>query len=167
MDSNPTDDDGYDTVTGDNLTTQMVPELFTGRPMQSRNKRLHQQSINDDMLNTTLPAQQIPVIANNRDVPSEAPADPFNRLADVIMGMNNKSSAQTVMVRPVSTTTLTFDGKCEKFELFDELFHTIIKMQPDMTDAMKTFIPYCAKTPYRPSANRQTLEDILAILRRK
>ena len=51
--------------------------------------------------------------------------------------MNNRPSAQTLMVRPVSTTTLTFDGKSEKFELFEDLFHTMIKMQPDMTKTMK------------------------------
>ena len=51
--------------------------------------------------------------------------------------MNNRPSAQTLMVRPVSATTLTFDGKSEKFELFEDLFHTMIKMQPDMTETMK------------------------------
>ena len=59
-----------------------------------------------------------PVPTSNRDVPSETLIDPINRLADVSMGMNSKPSAQTLMVRPVSTTILTFDGKSEKFELF-------------------------------------------------
>ena len=36
------EDDGYDMVTGANLTPQMVPEFLTGRPMQSRNKSSHQ-----------------------------------------------------------------------------------------------------------------------------
>ena len=51
--------------------------------------------------------------------------------------MNNRSSAQTRMVRPVSTTTLTFYGKFQKFEHFEDLFHTMIKVQPEMTEAMK------------------------------
>ena len=51
--------------------------------------------------------------------------------------MNNRPSAQTLMVRPVSTTTMTFDGKSEKFELSEDLFDTMIKMQPDMTETMK------------------------------
>ena len=38
------------------------------------------------------------------------------------------------MVRPVSTTILTFNGKPEKFELLEGLFHTKIKMQPEMTE---------------------------------
>ena len=168
------EDDGYDMVTGANLTPQMVPEFLTGRPMQSRNKSSHQQCVNDDTLDTTLPAQIPTVPTNNRDVPSEPSIDPINRLADVIMGMNNKPSAQTLMVRPVNTTTLTFDGKSEKFELFEDLFHTMIKMQPDMTETMKInhFLSLLRKNALQTfrninSANRQTLEDILAVFRRK
>ena len=43
------------------------------------------------------------------------PSDPINRLAEVLVGMNNRPSVQTLMVRPVSTTTLTFEGKSEKY----------------------------------------------------
>ena len=168
------DENGYDMVTGANLTPQMVPEILTGRPMQSQNKTPHQQCVNDDTLDTTIPAQIPPVPTNNRDVPSEAPKDPINRLADVIMGMNNKPSAQTLMVRPVSTTTLTFDGESEKFELFEDLFYTMIKMQPDMTETMKinhfhSLLRKNALQTFRNinSANRQTLEDILAVFRGK
>ena len=158
-------------VTGANLTPKMVPDFLTGRPMQSRNKTPRQQCINDDTLDTTLPAQQIPPHGNTN---SEPPIDPINRLADVIMGMNNKPSAQTLMARPVSTTTLTFDGKSEKFELFEDLFHTMIKMQPDMTEAMKinhfhSLLRINALETFRNinTAKRQTLEDVLAVFRRK
>ena len=41
------------------------------------------------------------------------------------------------MLKPVSTNTLFFDGKNEKFELFEDLFHKMHKMQPEMTKAMK------------------------------
>ena len=167
------DENGYDMVTGANLTPQMVPEFLTGRPMQSQNKTPHKQCVNDDTLDTTIPAQIPPVPTNNRDVPFGAPIDPINRLADV-MGMNNKPSAQTLMVRPVNTTTLTIDDKSEKFELFEDLFHTMIKMQPDMTETMKInhFHSLLRKHALQTfcivnSANRQTLEDILAVFRRK
>ena len=46
-------ENGYDMVTGANLTPQMVPEILTGRPMQSRNETPHQQGVND----TTSPYQ--------------------------------------------------------------------------------------------------------------
>ena len=41
------------------------------------------------------------------------------------------------MLTPVSTNRLMFDGKNEKFELFEHLFHTMLKMQPEMTEAVK------------------------------
>ena len=100
------------------------------------------------------------------------PIDPFTRLADVLTGMTNKPTSQTLMVPPVTTTTLTFDGKSEKFELFEDLFHTMIKMQPDMTEAMKinhfhSLLRKNALQTFRNinSANRQTLEDVLAVFR--
>ena len=73
----------------------------------------------------------------SRRLQVELPSDTNNRFAEVFVGMNNRSSAQTLMVRPVSTTTLTFDGKPEKLEFFEDLFHTMIKMQPDRIEAMK------------------------------
>ena len=176
VDSQKSDDDyGYDMVTGANLTlSPMVPEFLTGRPMQSRNKTSHQQCVNDATLDTTIPAKLSTVPTNSQDAPSEPPIDPINRLADVIMGMNTKPSAQTLMVRPVSTTTLTFDGKSEKFQLFEDLFHIMIKMQPDMTETMKinhfhSLLRKNALQTFRNinSANRQALEDILAVFRRK
>ena len=69
---------------------------------------------------------------------SESPVDPINRLADVIIGMHNKLSAQTLMARPVSTAALIFDSESEKFEMFADFFHTMIKMQPEMTETMKS-----------------------------
>ena len=157
------DEIGYDMVTGANLTPQMVPEFLTGRPMQSQNKIPHQLCVHDDTLDTTIPAQIQPVPTNNRDVPFEAPIDPINRLADVIMGMNNKPSAQTLMVRPVNTTTLTFDGKSEKFELLEDIFHTMIKMQPDMSETMKInhFQSLLGKMRYRPFVTSIQLIDKL------
>ena len=88
--------------------------------------------------------------------------------------MNNRPSAQTLMIRPVSTTTLTFDGKSEKLELFRDLFHTMISMQPDMTGTMKmnhfhSLLRNNALQTFRNinTANRQTLKNILAVFRRK
>ena len=172
VDFEQSDDDGYDMVTGANLTPHMVPEFLTGRPMQSRNNIPQQNDDNDALLDTTLSAQQMPM--RTTEAITEPPVDPINRLADVIMGMNTKQPSQTLMVRPVSTTTLTFDGKSEKFELFKDLFHTMIKMQPDMTETMKinhfhSLLRKNALQTFRNinSTNRQTLEDILAVFRRK
>ena len=90
VDFEQSDDEGYDMVTGANLTPPLVPEFLTGRPMQSRNTIPLQNPSTDDTLETTLQAQQNPIPINNQETPQEPPVDPINRLADVIMGINNK-----------------------------------------------------------------------------
>ena len=152
-------------VTGANSNPRMVPEFLTGRPMQPREPLQHQNSANEE--------SQDPEPSVNETTNTTTPTDPINRL-EVLVGINHRPSAQTLMVRPVSTTTLTFDGKSEKFELFEDLFHTMIKMQPDMTETMKinhfhSLLRKNALQTFRNinTANRQTLEDILAVFRRK
>ena len=110
----------HDMVTGAYPTPHMVPEFLTGRPMQPREPLQRHNSTNPESQDTI---PQVP-----ETTAPTTPSDPINRLAEVLVGMNNGPSAQTLMVRPVSTTTLTFDGKSEKFELFEDLFHTMIKI---------------------------------------
>ena len=69
---------------------------------------------------------------------------------------------------------MTFNGKSEKFELFEDLFHPMIKMQPDMSEQMKiihfhSLLRMNALQTFRNTSisNRQFLEDVLVILRRK
>ena len=154
-----TDEEDCDMVTGANLTPHMVPEFLTGRPMQYREPLQRQNSNADEPLDHSPQVQE--------PASQTTPSDPINRLAEVLVGVNNRPSAQTLMVRPVSTTTLTFDSKSEKFELFEDFFHTMIKMQPDMTETMKINRKNALQT-FRNinTANRQTLEDILAVFRR-
>ena len=116
----------YDMVTGDNESPNQVPEFLTGRIL-SRNHL--DQSYEDINLNTTIPAQERPAPV--------AESDPITRLADVLTNMQNRPTAQQLTIRPVNSNTMTFDGKSEKFELFEDLFHTMIKMQPEMTEQMK------------------------------
>ena len=140
--------------------------LLTGRPMQSREPLQRQNSNNDGS------QDQVPTVQENTS--PTTPTDPINRLAELLVGMNNRPSAQTLMVRPVSTTTLTFDGKSEKLELLEDLFHTMIKMQRDMTETTKinhfhSLLRKNALQTFRNinTTNRQTLEDIFAVFRRK
>ena len=150
-------------VTGANETQQPIPEFLTGRIHSIPNLE-RQQSNHNVSLDTTLPAPEPEV--------TEPPQDPLNRLADVLVNLQNKP--QTMTIRPVQTTPMTFDGKSEKFELFEDLFHTMIKMQPAMTEQMKinhfhSLLRKGALQTFRNinSINRQTLEDVLIIFRRK
>ena len=150
-------------VTGANEAQQPIPEFLSGRIHSIPNLE-RQQSNHNVSLDTTLPAP-------DPEVP-ESTQDPLNRLADVLVNLQNKP--HTMTIRPVQTTPMTFDGKSEKFELFEDLFHTMIKMQPAMTEQMKinhfhSLLRKGALKTFRNinSINRQTLEDVLVIFRRK
>ena len=150
-------------VTGANELQQQVPEFLTGR-IHSQPDLQRQESTHDTTLDTTLPVAE-PVTA-------EQPQDPINRLTDVFVNLQNKP--QSMKIRPVTTNPVTFDGKTEKFELFEDLFHTMIKMQPAMTEQMKiihfhSLLRKGALQTFRNinSRNRQTLEDVLVNFRKK
>ena len=150
-------------VTGAIDTQQQIPEFLTGRIHSIPNLE-RQQSNHNVSLDTTLPAPDL-------EVP-ETSQDPLNRLADVLVNLQNKP--QNMTIRPVQTTPMTFDGKSEKFEFFEDLFHTMIKMQPTMTEQIKInhFLSLLRKGALQTfrninSTNRQTLEDVLVIFRRK
>ena len=77
-------------------------------------------------------------------------------------------------IRLVTATPMKFDGKSEKFENFEDFFHTMIKIQPTMTEKMKIFhfhslLRKGALQTFRNInfLNRQTLQDVLVIFRRK
>ena len=153
----------HDMVTGDNESPNPVPEFLTGR-IPSRTHL--NQSYEDINLDTTIPAHE--------RIATAADPDPITRLADVLTTMQNRPTAQQLTIRPVNSNTMTFDGKSEKFELFEDLFHTMIKMQPEMTEQMKinhfhSLLRKNALQTFRNinSTNRQTLEDVLVIFRRK
>ena len=150
-------------VTGAIDTQQQIPEFLTGRIHSIPNLE-RQQSNHNVSLDATLPAPGL-------EVP-ETSQDPLNRLADVLVNLQNKPHNMTII--PVQTTPMTFDGKNEKFELFEDLFLTMIKMQPTMTEQMKinhfrSLLRKGALQTFRNinSINRQTLEDVLVIVRRK
>ena len=152
-----------DMVTGANEAQKQIPEFLIGRIHSILNLE-RQQSNHNVSLDTTLlaPVQEDP----------ETPQDPLNRLADVLVNLQNKP--QTMTIQPVQTTPMTFDGKGENIELSEDLFHTMIKMQPAMTEQMKinhfhSLLRRGALQTFRNinSTNRQTLEDVLVIFRRK
>ena len=153
----------HDMVTGDNESPNQIPEFLTGR-ISSRNHL--DRSFEDINLDTTIPAQE--------RIATAADSDPITGLADVLTTMQNRPTAQQLTIRPVNSNTMTFDGKSEKFELFEDLFHTMIKMQPEMTEQMKInhFHSLLRKNALQTfknisSSNLQTLEDVLVIFRRK
>ena len=98
----------------------------------------------------------------------------INRLVDAITGIATQQRPQAAtMLKPVSTNTLIFNCKNEKFELFEDLFHTMLKMQPEMTEAMKInhFHAHLRKEAFQTfrnisALNKKTL-DVIIVFRRK
>ena len=88
--------------------------------------------------------------------------------------VNNNSNRISKLPKSLTTTMPTFDGKSEKFELFEDLFQTSLKIHNQLTeedkinyfhslmrgDALQTFKNIS-------SPNRKNLTEILTVFRRK
>ena len=100
--------------------------------------------------------------------------DPVNQIA---MAIEKRAScnSQPSLFHPKNT--LTFNGKLEKnekFEYFEDLFHTTLRMQPALTEEMKInhFHAHLRGLALKTFKNIErtpttTLEDILVVFRRK
>ena len=159
-------------VTGKTAQTKQFPEFLTGRIVTPRNPPSHQyQNLSTQVLqDNNLPTVEQTPRNQNSDANNS-----INRLADAIAGIATQQQPQVAtMLKPVSTYTLIFDGKNEKFELFEDLFHTMPKMQPEMTEAMKInhFHAHLRKEALQTfrnisALNKKTLDDVLIVFRRK
>ena len=152
--------------------TNQIPEFFTRRTQTPRNPSSHQcQNLSTQVSqDNNLPVvQQTPT---NQDLNAN---NSINRLADALAGITTQQRPQAApMLKPVSTKTLIFDGKNEKFELFEDLFHTMLKMQPEMTETMKInhFHAHLRKEALQTfrnisTVNKKTPDDVLIVFRRK
>ena len=72
------------------------------------------------------------------------------------------------MLKPVSTNTIVFDEENEQFEFFEDLFHTMLKVQSEMTEAMKInhFRAHLRRKAFQTlrkisASNKETLDDVL------
>ena len=132
------------------------------------NRQLHRQS--SQRLNDTLGSRA----DQNTSTSTTNPFDPVNQIALAIEKLANKNTPQSLF-HPKNT--LTFNGKNEKneqFEYFEDLFHTTLRMQPNLTEEMKInhFHAHLRGLALKTFKNIQrtpntTLEDILKVFRRK
>ena len=162
----------YHMVTGQTAQPNQFPEFLTGRILTPRNPPSHQYQ------NLSTQVSQDNNLAVFEQTPRNQNSDANNsnnRLADATAGIATQQRPQAAtMLNPVSTNTLIFDGKNEKFELFEDLFHTMLKMQPEMTEAIKIndFHAYLRKEALQTfrnisALNKKTLDDVLIVFRRK
>ena len=159
-------------VTGQTAQTIQFPEFLTGRIQTPRNPSSHQYQ---DLSTQVSHDNNLPLVEQTPTNQNLEANNSINRLADAIAGITTQQRPQAAtMLKPVSTNTLIFDGKNEKFELFEDLFHTMLKMQPEMTEVMKInhFLAHLRKEAVQTfrnisAVNRKTLDDVLIVFRRK
>ena len=155
-------------VTGQTAHINQIPEFLTGRTQTSRNPSSHQYQ---NLSTQVSQDNNLPVVEHTPTHQNLDANNSINRLADAIAGITTQQPSQaTTMLKPVSTSTLIFDGKNEKFELFEDLFHTMLKMQPEMTEAMKINHSHAhlrkeALQTFRniSAVNMKTLDDVLIV----
>ena len=158
-------------LTGQTAQTNQFPEFLTGRTITPRESPLHQYQ---NLSTQVSQDNNLPVVEQTPTNQNLEANNSINRLVDAIAGVTTQQRPQAVtMLKPVSTNTLIFDGKNEKFELFEDLFHTMLKMQPEMTEAMKInhFHAHLRKEALQTfrnisAVNKKTLDDGLIVFRR-
>ena len=111
--SNPT----HPMVTGQTTQTNQIPEFLTGRILTPRNSPSHQNP------NLSTQVSQDTNLTMVEQTPRTQNLDAYisiNLLADAIEDIATQQRRQAAtMLKPVPTNTLIFDGKNEKFELFE------------------------------------------------
>ena len=159
-------------VTGQTAQTNQFPEFVTGRISSPRNPPSHQYQ---NLSTQVSQDNNLPMVEKTPRNQNSDANNSIHRLADAIAGIATQQRPQAAtMLKPVSTNTLIFDGKNEKFELFEDLFHTMLKMQPEMTEAMKInqFHAHLRKEALQTfrnisALNKETLDGVLIVFRRK
>ena len=159
-------------VTGQTAPANQFPEFLTGRIVTPRNPPSHQYQ---NLSTQVSQDNNLPMVEQTPRNQNPDANNSINRLADAIAGIATQQRPQAAtMLKPVSTNTLIFDGKNEKFELFEDLFHTMLKVQPEMTGGMKInhFHAHLRKEALQTfrnisSSNKKTLDDVLIVFRRK
>ena len=163
---------GHHMVTGQTAQTNQFPEFLTGRTITPRESPLHQYQ---NLSTQVSQDKNLPVVEQTPTNQNLETNNSINRLVDAIAGITTQQRPQAAtMLKPVSANTLIFDGKNEKLELFEDLFNTMLKMQPEMTEAMKInhFHAHLRKEALQTfrnitAVNKKTLDDVLIVFRRK
>ena len=159
-------------VTGQTAQTNQFHEFLTGRFLTPRNPPSHQYQ---NLSTQVSQDNNLPVVEQTPRNQNSDANNSINRLVDAIAGIATQQRPQVAtMLKLVSKNTLIFNGKNEKFELFEDLFHTMLKMQQEMTESMKInhFHAHLRKEALQTFRNisalkKKTLDDVLLVFRRK
>ena len=166
---------------------EVVGENFENLPSFSGNQanRSFGSEINQDLIvNTTAegcnmvtgastPTPQAPHVINQQQ-PATHPGDYIQKLVDTVHSMAQQHNGIPRLPKALSSTMPTFDGKSEKFELFEDLFNTSLKVYPQITEAEKinyfhSLMRGEALQTFRNMTvdTKNNLDDILLVFRRR
>ena len=159
-------------VTRQTIETNQIVEFLTGRNLTPLDPPSHQHQNLSTQISQN---NNLPILEQVRRYQNSESNNSINRLVEAIAGIATQQRLQAAtMLKPVSTNTTFFDGKNEKFELLDNLFHTEFKMQPETTETMKSkhFHALLRKETLQifrkiSASNRRTPVDELMVFRRK
>ena len=159
-------------VTGQTTRANQIPEFLSGRISTPRNPPSHQYQ---KMSTQASQDNNLPMVEQTPRNQNSDANNSIDCLVDAIAAFATQQQLQrATMLKPVSNNTIIFDGKNEKFELFEDLFHTKLKMQPEMREAMKInqFHAHLQKEALQifgniSASNRKTLIGVLFVFRRK
>ena len=94
--------------------------------------------------------------------------------SSISANFNNNITQMSKVPKSLTTTMLTFDGKSKKFELFEDLSQTSLKihnqlMEEDKINYFHSLMRGVALQTFKniPSPNRENLGEILTVFRRK
>ena len=77
------------------------------------------------------------ILENTKQRASNDHSFSTNKLAETIAGVASQQRPTAfAILKPASTTTFFFDGKNETFGIFENFFHSMLKMQSDMIEAI-------------------------------
>ena len=159
-------------VTGQTAPPNQFPEFLTGRIVTPRNTPSHQYQ---NLSTQVSQDNNLPMVEQTPRNQNSDANNSINRLADALAGIATQQRPQAAtMLKPVSTNTLIFDAKNEKLDFFENLFHTMLKIQPEMTEAVKInhFHAHLRKEALQTfrnisASNKKTLDDVLIVFGRK
>ena len=122
-------------VTGQTIQTNQIPEFLTGCNLAPRDSQSHQHQNQSTQVSQD---NNLPLVERTPRSENSNANICNNRLAYAVALIATQQQPQAaIMLKPVSTNTFIFDGKNEKFELFETFFNLKLKMQPEMTAATK------------------------------
>ena len=119
--------------------------------------------------------QDIPTRSSSLPPPNmRYPDDIVDKLLESLKNATQQSAGLSRLPKALSTTMPTFDGRNEKFEHFEDLFMTSLKVYPNISEEEQihyfhSLLRGDALQTYRnmTDANRASLDDIITTFRRR